>query len=187
MCLVFLSVACLSKPQVNVTAGVRSRPEMITRLGAGIPRDIRRAVEGGLKGWHRLRRFGAAMAFPTIETAAAHLGAHQSALVHQFRRLERDIGARLYYRSTPSQPMRPTRRGTALLLVFSRPDIRALAAAQAPEQRLCGPPAHGGRHADRGRAEPSRSADRNRPATDGMPRKPGSPGTTVRVCDLASG
>jgi len=58
MCLVFLSVACLSKPQVNVTAGVRSRPEMITRLGAGIPRDIRRAVEGGLKGWHRLRRFG---------------------------------------------------------------------------------------------------------------------------------
>jgi DNA-binding transcriptional LysR family regulator len=30
------------------------------------------------------------------EAAATFLGAHQSALVHQFRRLERDIGARLY-------------------------------------------------------------------------------------------
>jgi hypothetical protein len=28
--------------------------------------------------------------------AAFHLGAYQSALIHQFRRLERDIGAPLY-------------------------------------------------------------------------------------------
>ena len=29
---------------------------MTTKLSAEIPLDIRRAVEGGLKGWHRLRR-----------------------------------------------------------------------------------------------------------------------------------
>jgi hypothetical protein len=107
--------------------GVHSRPEMITRLGADIPRDIRRAVEGGLKGWHRLHRFQIAMTFPTIQAAAAHLGAHQSALVHQFRRLERDIGAKLYYPSTPHQPMRPTPRGAALLKALTQPEIHDLA------------------------------------------------------------
>jgi hypothetical protein len=40
------------------------------------------------------------MTFPAIEAAATCLSAHQSALVHQFRRLERDIGAKLYYPST---------------------------------------------------------------------------------------
>jgi Bacterial regulatory helix-turn-helix protein, lysR family len=108
--------------------GVHSRPEMITTLGGHVPPDIRRAVEGGLKGWHRLHRFQAAMTFPTIEAAATFLGAHQSALVHQFRRLERDIEAKLYQRSAPGRPMRPTARGTALLKALNRPDIRALAA-----------------------------------------------------------
>jgi hypothetical protein len=109
-------------------SGVHSRPEMITGLGADVPRDIRRAVEGGLKGWHRLQRFQTAMTFPTIEAAATCLGAHQSALVHQFKRLERDIGTKLYHRSTPRQPMRPTPRGTALLKALKRPDIQALTA-----------------------------------------------------------
>lgn len=113
--------------------GVRSRPEMITTLGEDIPGDIRRAVEGSLKGWHRLRRFQAAMTFPTIDAAAAHLGAHQSALIHQFRRLERDIGGTLYHRSAPGQPMRPTPRGTALLTALARPDIQAAAARHAPD------------------------------------------------------
>jgi len=112
---------------------VHSRPEMITKLSSEIPPDIRRAVDGGLNGWHRLRRFQIAMAFPTIEAAATHLGAHQSALVHQFRRLERDIGARLYHASAPGRPMHPTRRGTALLNTLDRPDIRALTAEHAPD------------------------------------------------------
>jgi hypothetical protein len=72
--------------------GVHSRPEMITTLSGDIPIDIRHAVEGGLQGWHRLRRFQTAMTFPTIEAAAINLSAHQSALIHQFRRLEHDIG-----------------------------------------------------------------------------------------------
>jgi hypothetical protein len=113
--------------------GVHSRPEMITRLSGDIPADIRRAVEAGLKGWHRLLRFQTAMNFPTIEAAAIHLGAHQSALVHQFRRLERDIGAHLYHRSTPRQPMRPTQRGTALLAALARPDVQAAATASTPD------------------------------------------------------
>lgn len=106
--------------------GVHSFPGMITKLGTGVPRDIRRAVEGGLQGWHRLHRFQVAMTFPTIEAAAGSLSTHQSALVHQFKRLERDVGAKLYYRSTRRQAMRPTRRGVALLRALNRPDIHAL-------------------------------------------------------------
>jgi hypothetical protein len=113
--------------------GVHSRPEMISRLSGDIPADIRSAVEAGLQGWHRLRRFQTAMTFPTIEAAASHLGAHQSALIHQFRRLERDIGAQLYHPSTPRQPMQPTPRGTALLAALARPDIHAAATANAPD------------------------------------------------------
>jgi hypothetical protein len=115
---------------------------MITKLGKDTPRDVRRAVEGGLQGWHRLRRFQIAMTFPTIEAAADSLGAHQSALVHQFRRLERDIGAKLYYRFTPRQAMRPTRRGNALLRTLARPDICALLHTQTPVQQATPPCGH---------------------------------------------
>src|SRR6266702_1749613 len=62
-----------SRPQ-----GVHSRPEMLTKLPGNVPRDIRRAVEGGLKGWHRLRRFQIAMTYPTIQAAATHLRTHCS-------------------------------------------------------------------------------------------------------------
>ncbi|WP_131746580.1 LysR family transcriptional regulator [Frankia sp. Cppng1_Ct_nod] len=105
--------------------GVTSRPELLHTLGSDIPADVRRAVEGGLAGWHRLHRFQMAMTFPTINTAADHLGADQAALVRQFRRLERDIGAPLFYRATHAQPMRPTPRGQALLRALTRPEIRA--------------------------------------------------------------
>ncbi len=72
------------------------------------------------------------MTCPTIEAAAACLRTHQSALVHQFRRLARDIGAALYQPSSPGQPMQPTRRRAALFTVLARPDIQALATAHAP-------------------------------------------------------
>jgi hypothetical protein len=123
--------------------GVHSFPQMITKLGTDVPQDIRRAVEGGLQGWHRLRRFQIAMTFPTIVAAAASIGAHQSTLVHQFRRLERDIGAKLYYRSTARQAMRPARRGAALLQALDRPNVRVLFDAHAPDPRMtqpCRPP-----------------------------------------------
>lgn len=112
--------------------GMHSHPKMITRLGADIPRDIRRAVESGLNGWHRLRRFQAAMTFPTIKAAAAHLGTHRTALGRQLKRLESDIGARLYHRSSTYQPMRTTQRGTALLQALSQPEVQALAADWPP-------------------------------------------------------
>jgi DNA-binding transcriptional ArsR family regulator len=120
---------------------------MLTKLSADVPGDIRTAVEGGLKGWHRLRRFQTAMTCPTIEAAAARLRTHQSALVHQFRRLERDIGAALYQPSAPGQPMRPTRRGAALLKALTRPDIQALATRHAPD--VSGPACGNGRYRER--------------------------------------
>jgi hypothetical protein len=119
--------------------GVHSFPEMIAKLGKDTPRDVRRAVEGGWQGWHRLRRFQIAMTCPTINEAADSLGVHQSTLVHQFRRLERDIGAELYQRSTRRHAMRPTRRGSALLQALDRPDVRALIDAQAPDPRQHAP------------------------------------------------
>ena len=100
---------------------------MITTLGEDIPPDIRRAVEGSLHGWQRLHRFREAMACPAIGTAARQIGAHPSALIHQFQRPERDIGATLYHRSSPGHPMRPTARGTALLQALDQPAVRALA------------------------------------------------------------
>ncbi|MFQ6268963.1 LysR family transcriptional regulator [Kutzneria viridogrisea] len=105
-------------------AGVHSRTEMVATADKSLSADIRRAVEGTLHGWQRLQRFQTAMAFPTIEAAADHLGAHQAALVRQFQRLEQDIGTQLFRRTTPTQPMRPTRRGNALLRALDQPHVR---------------------------------------------------------------
>lgn len=105
-------------------SGVTSHPQMVTRLAATLHLDIRRAVEGGLHGWQRLHRFQAVMAFPTIDAAADQLRVGQSTLVRQLQRLEIDIGATLYHRATVAQPLRPTRRGTALLRALDHPDAQ---------------------------------------------------------------
>lgn len=107
-------------------AGIASHPQMIRKLGPDVPRCVRAAVEGGLHGWQRLARFETAMTFPTLKAAAEHLGAHPTALVTQFQRLERDVGAPLYQRATPGRPLRPTPRGLSLLRVLSLPDIHRL-------------------------------------------------------------
>jgi DNA-binding transcriptional ArsR family regulator len=101
--------------------------------GAALPDDIRRAAGNNQAGWHRLRRFQIAMASPTIAAAAAGLRICPSALSHQLRRLEGDIGAKLYQPATSRRPWQPTRRGAALLTALTRPGIQALAAAQAPD------------------------------------------------------
>jgi hypothetical protein len=111
-------------------AGITSHPQMVRTLDPRLPRDIQRAVEGGLGGWQRLHRFQAAMTFPTIRAAANHLGIYQSALVRQLQRLERDLATQLYQRATPTQAMRPTRRGTTLLNALARPDVHTLLQAQ---------------------------------------------------------
>jgi len=96
-------------------SGVTSHPHMLQVLDDRLSPDLRAVVEGGLHGWHRLRRFQIAMAFPSLETAAEYLDAHQSALVTQFRRLEADIGAKLFHRSAFGKPHQPTDRGRQLL------------------------------------------------------------------------
>jgi ArsR family transcriptional regulator, cadmium/lead-responsive transcriptional repressor len=74
------------------------------------------------------------MASPTIAAAAARLRICPSALSHQLRRLEHDIGAKLYQPATTRRPWRrPTRRGAALLTALARPGTQALAAAHAPQ------------------------------------------------------
>jgi DNA-binding transcriptional ArsR family regulator len=95
--------------------------------------DIRRAAQDSPAGWLRLRRFQIAMTSPTIAAAAAGLRICPSALSHQLRRLEGDIGAKLYQPATSRRPWRPTRRGAALLTALARPGIQALATAHAPD------------------------------------------------------
>jgi len=97
------------------------------------PGDIRRAAADSPAGWLRLRRFQTAMTSPTIAAAATRLRICPSALSHQLRRLERDIGARLYQPATSRRPWRPTGRGAALLTALARPGTQALAAAHAPQ------------------------------------------------------
>ena len=111
-------------------AGVHSRHEMIRKLPPHIPLNIRRAVEGGLHGWHRLARFQLAMDFDRLTTAAEHLGIVPETLSRQFARLETDIGARLYHRSTLHDPMRCTSRGARLLRDLDRPDVQSIAPAE---------------------------------------------------------
>jgi DNA-binding transcriptional ArsR family regulator len=95
--------------------------------------DIRRAAQDSPAGWLRLRRFQTAMTAPTIAAAAARLRICPSALSRQLRRLERDIGGKLYQPATSRRPWRPTPRGTALLTALARPGTQALAAAHAPD------------------------------------------------------
>ena len=111
------------------------------------PGDIRRAAQDSPAGWRRLRRFQIAMAYPTIAAAAAFLRICPSALSHQLRRLEHDIGARLYQPATTRRPWRPTGRGAALLTALARPDVQALATAHAPD--VSGPASSRSRYRDR--------------------------------------
>ena len=87
--------------------GQRSGTGSPAEPGSEAAADIRRAAGGSQTGWRRLRRFQIAMASPTIAAAAARLRIYPSALSHQFRRLERDIGARLYQPATSHRPWRP--------------------------------------------------------------------------------
>ncbi len=98
-------------------------------------------------GWHRLRRFQIAMTSPTIAAAAARLRICPSALSQQLRRLERDIGARLYQPATSRRPWQPTGLGAALLTALALPHVQALAAAHPPD--ISGPAGSRSRYRDR--------------------------------------
>lgn len=126
-------------PQLSSTGGP-------AEPGTATPGDICRAAADSPAGWQRLRRFQTAMAYPTIAAAAASLRIYPSALSHQFRQLERDIGAKLYQPATTRRPWRPTGRGTALLTALAQPGIQALAVAHAPD--LSGPAGYRSRYRD---------------------------------------
>ncbi|MFE2296369.1 TniQ family protein [Streptomyces sp. NPDC059452] len=106
--------------------GVHSRTVMTAKLDTTIPRNIRTAVEGTLHGWLRLHRFHIAMAFPNLESAAAHIGIYQSTLVTQFQCLEHDLGQKLFHRSAFGRPHRPTNSGKALLRSLHTDTVQAL-------------------------------------------------------------
>jgi DNA-binding transcriptional LysR family regulator len=108
------------------TPGITSHPDLLTHLGDDYPVDLRRAVNGQLHGWQRLRRFRDAMHHRSLNIAAGHIGANISALVTQIRRLEHDIGAALINRATVTTPMTATARGAQLLDTLAQPHIRAL-------------------------------------------------------------
>ncbi|AMW12422.1 hypothetical protein A4E84_24795 [Streptomyces qaidamensis] len=115
--------------------GVHSRTIMTAKVDKSVPRNIRAAVEGTLHGWLRLHRFQIAMALPNLETTADYLGTHRGALVHQFQRLESDLGHALFHRAAFGKPHRPTRHGSALLRSLATDDIQAMMhSALGPDQ-----------------------------------------------------
>jgi len=116
--------------------GVHSTPQMMNRLDGRLSVDIRAAVDGGLKGWERLHRFQIAMAFPTLAAAAHHLGINPATLVTQFKRLEGDIGAALFHRSTSGKPQQPTKRGRKLLDYLTKEHILKHMAQSIPRHEL---------------------------------------------------
>jgi DNA-binding transcriptional ArsR family regulator len=129
-------------------AGPCQLPEQdLTEPGSEAGGDIRRAAGDSRTGWQRLRRFQMAMTSPTIADAAARLRICPSALSHQLRRLERDIGARLYQPATSRRPWQPTGRGAALLTALALPHVQALAAAHGPD--ISGPASSRSRYRDR--------------------------------------
>lgn len=115
--------------------GVESFPQMLT-VHDDLPADVRTAVEGKLRGWHRLHRFHLAMRFPTLLTAATYLQAPPSALITQLQRLERDLGEPLFQRSTPRQPQIPTERGQALLTELDSDRVQALIRSELRDDQL---------------------------------------------------
>ncbi|MCX4734696.1 LysR family transcriptional regulator [Streptomyces sp. NBC_01363] len=54
------------------------------------------------------------MPYPTVTEAARALGIHQSTLVTQINRLERDLGRPLIERAERGRRMRPTRFGRSV-------------------------------------------------------------------------
>jgi TniQ protein/regulatory helix-turn-helix LysR family protein len=126
--------------------GIQSHPDMITKLDPSLPTDIRRAVEGQLHGWQRLRRFQQAMAYRSITAASKDLHVDASTFASQFNRLEHDIGGRLLHRSTPTQRQRLTPRGTRLLAALDDPRARELLDRHGHPPRTSKTRLHGGGH-----------------------------------------
>ena len=95
--------------------------------------DLHRALTGRA-GPERLRRFAAAMTYPTITETAHALGVSNATLTEQLQRLERDVGTPLFHRATPaSQPQHPTQRGTELLAAYTQSGLRRPDRASTPQ------------------------------------------------------
>jgi DNA-binding transcriptional LysR family regulator len=99
---------------------------MITNLDPSLPTDVRRAVEGQLRGWQRLRRFQQAVAYRSLTAASKDLHVDVSTFLLQVNRLEHDIGGRLFHRLTRTRPQRLTPRGARLLAALDDARVREL-------------------------------------------------------------
>jgi regulatory helix-turn-helix LysR family protein len=147
--------------------GIQSHPDLITKLDRTLPADVRRAVEGQLHGWQRLRRFQQTMAYPSLKSASAHLDVQVTSLVQQFKRLERDIGAQLFHRSTPTRPKQLTQRGADLLAALEDPQVQALLQRHGhPPRKTATRQRHVGGH----RNLPTCGHDHDQLAGEGQPR-----------------
>lgn len=120
--------------------GVHSRTIMTAKIDTSLPRNIRAAVEGTLHGWLRLHRFQIAMRFPSLDSAAHHLNVERNALVTQFRRLERDIGTKLFDRAAFGRPQQPTKQGRRLLRGLEADRVQALMTASLRHDHITPPP-----------------------------------------------
>lgn len=77
--------------------------------------EFLKSVLAAPNGWKWLQRFAAAVDYPTLTTAAKHLGVRQSVLTLQITRIERELGMQLLERAERGRPMAVTTAGRRVL------------------------------------------------------------------------
>ncbi|WP_277243295.1 TniQ family protein [Mycolicibacterium obuense] len=77
--------------------------------------EFLKSVLAAPNGWKWLQRFAAAVDYPTLTTAAKHLGVRQSVLTQQITRIERELGMQLLERAERGRPMAVTTAGRRVL------------------------------------------------------------------------
>lgn len=82
---------------------------------AAIAPELLRPALAGIGGQQRLERFVAATSYSTLAEAAEKLKIHQSTLVNQVDRIERDLGTKLLNRAERCQPMTLTDDGARVM------------------------------------------------------------------------
>ncbi|GAJ83637.1 hypothetical protein NBRGN_065_00330 [Nocardia brasiliensis NBRC 14402] len=85
-----------------------------SREAAAAPINLQPAL-AGIGGWERLRRFAAAVDYPTLTVAGQTLGINPFTLINQINRLEQDLGGPLLNRAERNRPMTTTSLGDEVL------------------------------------------------------------------------
>jgi transposase-like protein len=95
--------------------GGSHQPAARNGVVAGAAPMILRPAMPDNRGWLRLQRFRAAVAYPTLAAAACALGLQSATLASDVKRLECDLGGQLLVRARRGRPMKITEFGIEII------------------------------------------------------------------------